>query len=256
MTPTAAAPVGLGLEGRTALVTGGAQGIGAVVAARLAAAGARGAVLDLHPAQALPPGWSSTAVDVRDAGATAQAVAAAGRELGRLDVVVAAAGVVPPWTSLADLRLAEWDDVLAVNVRGLVATLQAAAPLMGDGGSFVAVGSLNSWRGDPNLMSYVASKHAVLGVVRSAALELGPSGIRVNAVGPGPVATDALLGRLERRHAAGGPSPEQALADAGRRTALGRTATVDEVASAVLLLASPLSSGITGHLLPVDAGTT
>ena len=251
-----AAADGLGLEGRTALVTGGAAGIGAAVAARLAAAGVHGVVLDLHAAQDLPPGWSSAAVDVRDAGATERAVETAGRELGRLDVVVAAAGIVPPWTSLADLRLAEWDDVLAVNVRGLVATLRAAVPSMGPGGSVVAVGSLNSWRGDPNLMSYVASKHAVLGVVRSAALELGPAGIRVNAVGPGPVATDALLGRLERRHAAGGPSPEQALAAAGSRTALGRTVTVDEVAAAVLLLASPLSSGITGHLLPVDAGIT
>ena len=116
------------------------------------------------------------------------------------------------------------------------------------------IASLNAWRGDGNLISYTASKHAVLGLVRSAALDLGRRGIRVNAVAPGPVATEALLARLRRREASGGAAVEEALAAASSATALGRIATADEVAGAVLFLASDLSSGITGHLLPIDGG--
>ena len=123
-----------------------------------------------------------------------------------------------------------------------------------DGGAIVAVGSVNSWRGDRNLASYAASKHAVLGLVRSFALDLGRRGIRVNALGPGPIATDALLERMRTRERERGIPVEDALAGARAQTALGRIATIDEVAAAALFLSSDLSSGITGHLLPVDAG--
>src|SRR5262249_39138903 len=110
------------------------------------------------------------------------------------------------------------------------------------------------WKGDPNLLSYTASKHAVLGLVRSAALDLGRRGVRVNAIAPGPIATDALLGRMRRRALETGASVEDALAAAARQTALGRIATVAEAAAAALFLASDLPSGITGQLLPVDGG--
>ena len=125
---------------------------------------------------------------------------------------------------------------------------------MPEGGAIVAIGSLNSWYGDPNLTTYVASKHAVLGIVRSAARDLGRRGIRVNAIGPGPIATDALLSRMSRRERELGIPVSEALDAAASRTALGRMATIEEVAGAALFLASELSSGITGHLLPVDAG--
>jgi NAD(P)-dependent dehydrogenase (short-subunit alcohol dehydrogenase family) len=116
------------------------------------------------------------------------------------------------------------------------------------------MGSLTSWRGDPNIAAYVASKHAVLGLTRSAALDLGRRGVRVNAVGPGPVATDALLERLETRERERGLAVADALAGAGAQTALGRMVTVEEVADTVLFLGCGLSSGITGQLLAVDAG--
>lgn len=251
------APGGPGwLTDRRAVVTGGANGLGAAIAGALHSAGARGAVLDLPSAlQHLPPeGWVSAAVDVRDEESVHAAFSEAVGALGGIDIVVAAAGVVPPWTGVSDLRLDDWDEVFRVNSRGVVATIQHALPAMGRGGAIVVIASLNAWRGDPNLMSYTASKHAVLGIVRSAALELGPSGIRVNAVAPGPVATEAMLARLSRRQAERGLSERAALEEAAARTALGRIATVDEVAGAVLFLASDLSSGVTGHLLPVDAG--
>jgi NAD(P)-dependent dehydrogenase (short-subunit alcohol dehydrogenase family) len=167
---------------------------------------------------------------------------------------VAAAGIVPGWAGIAETDLERWDAIFAVNVRGMVATLKHAAPLLREGSAVVLIGSLNSWRGDPNIASYVASKHAVLGIVRSAALDLGRRGIRVNALGPGPVATDALLARMADRERTLGVPVETALASAAAQTALGRIVRVEEVADAALFLASGLSSGITGQLLPIDAG--
>ena len=240
------------LDGRVAVVTGGANGLGLAIAERFAAEGAGGYVLDLADAVGggRPVGWEAVAVDVGDE----PSLAAAFARVARCDVVVAAAGIVPGWAPTAEVDLATWDDVFRVNARGVMATIKHAAPVLRDGAAVVAMGSLNSWRGDPNIAAYVGSKHAVLGIVRSAALDLGRRGIRVNALGPGPIATDALLARMRRREAERGISVEDALAAAAHQTALGRIATVDEVANAALFLASDLSSGITGHLIPVDAG--
>jgi len=235
------------LMGRRALVTGGASGIGAAIATRFAEEGATGVVFDVADADP-PDGWSARRVDLRDEAAVSAALD------GTLDIVVAAAGIVPPWSRVAELDLAQWDEVFAVNTRGVAATLKHAAPRLRDGGAIVVVASLNSWRGDPNLAVYAASKHATLGLVRSAALDLGGRGIRVNAIAPGPIATDALLERMRRRSEAGGLSVDDALAAAAAGTSLGRIATVDDVANAALFLASDLAGGITGHLLPVDGG--
>jgi NAD(P)-dependent dehydrogenase (short-subunit alcohol dehydrogenase family) len=241
------------LAEKTAVVTGGANGLGAGIVRCFAAADARGAVLDLTK-EDVPAGWSSVAADVRDDDAVAAAFAEIAAAHPSIDVLVAAAGVVPGWADVESIDLAQWDDVFAVNVRGMLSTIQHALPLMAPGGAIVAIGSLNSWYGDPNLTTYVASKHAVLGIVRSAALDLGRRDIRVNAIGPGPIATDALLSRMARRERELGIPVADALDAAARRTALGRMATIEEVAGAALFLASDLSSGITGHLLPVDAG--
>lgn len=239
------------LDGTFAAVTGGARGLGAGIVRRFAAEGARGVVLDLPSVLAeVPDGWAGIPVDVRDEESVRQAFA----DIDRLDVLVAAAGIVPGWAGIADTDLEGWDEVFAVNVRGIVAALKHAAPVLGDGASVVLIGSLNSRRGDPNIASYVASKHAVLGITRSAALDLGRRGIRVNALGPGPVATEALLARMATRERELGTPVAVALERAAEQTALGRIVTVEEVADAALFFASRLSSGITGQLLPVDAG--
>jgi NAD(P)-dependent dehydrogenase (short-subunit alcohol dehydrogenase family) len=248
------------LAGRRAVVTGGASGIGAGIVRVLADAGAdRGAVLDLREAlsrASLPGGWTGVPVDLRDAGFTARAFEAVRESLGTIDVLVAAAGVVPLWTGVESMDLVEWDDVLDVNARGVLCSMREALPAMPDDGAIVVIASQNAWRGSAVLPAYAASKHAVLGLVRSAALELGPRGIRVNAVGPGSVATDAYRSRLARRAAGQGPSVAEALEHDAGRTALRRLATVDEVANGVLFLASRLASGVTGHILPVGAWVT
>jgi NAD(P)-dependent dehydrogenase (short-subunit alcohol dehydrogenase family) len=231
------------------VVTGGASGIGLAIAQVLATAGAHGTVIDLRGAD-LPDGWTSVEADVRDDDSVRSAI----EPLGGIDVLVLAAGIVPPWSGLTGFDAEEWTNVLGVNVFGVASSFAHALGHLRDGAAVVAIASLNSWRGDPNIPAYAASKHAVLGIVRSAALELGHRGIRVNAIAPGPIATDALLARMARReHELGTPVPN-ALEAAASATALGRMATVEEVARVALFLASDLSSGVTGHMVPVDGG--
>ena len=242
------------LTSRVALVTGGTRGLGAAIARTFAGAGATGAVLDLETGPC-PDGWISVAADVTDEGDVERAVAATTDRFGRLDVVVANAGVVPLWSSTADFDLDALDRTLAVNVRGVAATLKhGARALQSDGGTVVVTASMNAHKAAPAQAAYTASKHAVLGLVRTAALDLGPHGIRVNAVGPGPVLTEAFRERLVRREAEGGLKVEEAVRQLAAGTALGRLVTEEDVARAVLFLACDLSSGISGALIPVDAG--
>lgn len=235
------------LDGRIAAVTGGARGLGAAIAARFRAEGARVVTLDLAEAD--------ETCDVTEEAQVAAAFARIGARHGRLDVLVANAGLVPGWREITALDMAEWDRVFAVNVRGVALCLKHAVPLMPRGGSVVAMGSIMSEKGAPRQALYNATKHAVLGIVRVAAQELGPRGIRVNALGPGPIATAALRARVVARAESGlGPTPEEALAAFDAETPLGRAATEEEVAKAALFLASDLASAVSGRLLRVDSG--
>ena len=256
--PRDSATTGRLLDGKIAFVTGAAAGLGRAIAERLAAAGARGLAFDIVAAAGvLPPGWLGLQGNVAEEDDVARAVAQIAESFGRLDVVVANAGLVPPWRAIDAIDFEEWDAVFAVNVKGVAATMKHAAGLMQrQGGSIIAMGSLNSHRGHAGQCLYTASKHAVLGIVRTAARDLGRFGIRVNALGPGPVATDALIARVETRARAGGPAPDDAYAEFAAETSLGRMVATGDVAGAALFLASDLSDGISGQLLPVDAGLT
>ena len=243
------------LAGKVAFVTGSSTGLGRAIVEEFAAAGAIGAGFDIEDGDTLPGGWLDIRGDVTVEDEIAAAVARIGDEHGRLDSVVANAGLVPPGSETENIDLDEWDHVFAVNVRGVIATIKHSVPLMKrDGGSIVVMGSLNSRRAHGRQCLYTASKHAVLGIVRATALDLGRYGIRVNALGPGPIATDALLGRLHKRVGDGEPVPDEVLAQFASDTALGRMATEQDVARAAVFLASELSSGMTGQILPVDAG--
>jgi NAD(P)-dependent dehydrogenase (short-subunit alcohol dehydrogenase family) len=194
------------LEDKVALVTGAAAGIGRTIVRHLADAGALGLGFDVAAhCPDLPRDWLALQGDVCS-------------------------------------ELDEWDRVFAVNVRGVAATIKHAVPLMKPtGGSIIVMGSLNSRRAHPAQCLYTASKHAVLGIVRAVALDLGRFDIRVNALGPGPIATEALVDRIKTRAEGGGPAAKEALQQYAAETALGRIASEDDVARTALFLASTQS---------------
>ncbi|MEX1077867.1 MAG: SDR family oxidoreductase [Homoserinimonas sp.] len=242
------------LASRRFLVTGGAQGLGAAIVQRLVAAGASGLILDLAVSNTESYPWPALAVDVTDELAVRQAIRSDVEQYGPFGGLIAAAGIVPSWHTPADVDVEMLNRTLAVNLTGFVTAMKYAVNDMPRGSTIVAIGSVNSLRGDPNQLAYAASKHAVLGVVRSAAQSLGARGIRVNAIAPGPVATAALLKRMESRAERTGMSQAEALRAAERLTALGSLATADDVADAVMFLTGDRSAAITGQILAVDGG--
>jgi NAD(P)-dependent dehydrogenase (short-subunit alcohol dehydrogenase family) len=246
------------LAGRAVLITGGARGIGRAITGKFAANGARGIVLDREAVLAkadLPAGFSGRIADVSHEEDIAAAVAAAVSAFGRLDVVVVNAGIVPPWHETADLDLEEWNHVFAVNARGVAATLKHAVPAMKTaGGSIVVTASINVIKGAARQLVYTASKHAVRGIVCCAALDLGRYNIRVNALAPGPVLSEALRERIRYRQTLGGPSEAQSEVELAAQTPLIRIATEEDIAKGALFLASDLASAVTGHMLPIDGG--
>lgn len=245
------------LAGRTVVVTGGANGMGAEIVRQFAAHGVRrGAVLDLPHTlgrASPPPGWIEVGVDLRDDASIAAAFGRVGEELGDVDALVACAGIVPLWSTIGGLDMAEWDDVMAVNAGGVLRSIRGCLPLLHPPASIVVIASQNAYQAHAHSVSYTASKHAVLGVVRTAALELGPSGIRVNAIAPGSIATEAYLGRLRIREREMGVPVEEALDGDRRRTVLGKLATPAEVASVAAFLVSDLAAAVSGHMIPVGA---
>lgn len=244
------------LAGRTAVVTGAAGGLGRAIADRLAASGARIVAFDLPDAlDALPPEWEGVALDLTDPTAAEQMQRVATR-LGSVSVVVANAGLVPRWRGITELDAVEWQRVMAVNVWGVAITLGSFAEALATSGhgSGIVMASINGYRAHPKQVLYTASKHAVIGVMRAAAMDLGQKGVRVNALAPGPIATEALLSRITARHAAGGPAPEVALGALAAETMLGRMATQQDVANLAHFLASDAAAGLTGHVYPVEAG--
>lgn len=246
----------LSLKGRRAVVAGAARGLGRAIAARLAEAGAVIIAVDLLDiANDLPAGFQTEAIDLAADQAPDQLAELADR-LETVDILIANAGLVPPWRGIDQLDLEEWDRVMRVNVFGVAATIGAfAGALERSGrGAVVAMASINGYKAHPKQVLYTASKHAVIGVVRAAALDLGPRNIRVNALAPGPIATEALKSRVQNRHEAGGPPLDEALAVLAAETALGRLATEADVANAAVFLACEASGGMTGVVLPVEAG--
>jgi NAD(P)-dependent dehydrogenase (short-subunit alcohol dehydrogenase family) len=246
------------LDGKVCFVTGGSNGLGRATIDIFLGNGAVGTAADVVQVSSeapLPAGFDHVPTDVTDEQSLQTSISNTVRRFGKLDVVVANAGIVPPWSAAEDLDLTTWSKVLAVNVQGIAATLKHTTPaLKKHGGSIVITASITSYRGTAFQMLYTASKHAALGIIRAGAFELGRHLIRVNGIAPGPIATDALLDRIRSRADQGGMSEDEALALHANETSLNRMVTATEVGKAALFLACDLSSGVTGILLPVDAG--
>jgi NAD(P)-dependent dehydrogenase (short-subunit alcohol dehydrogenase family) len=224
-----------------ALVVGGASGIGRACADALLAAGWPTVTADLRPAEG---DTSAIALDARDREAAGAAAAQVAEAHGGIGAVVYAAGTARV-TPILEIEAREWDLVIGVNLTGAFNVLQACAPHIPDGGSLTVISSVDSAAPVPGLAHYCASKAGVEALVRSAALELGPRGVRCNAVLPGVVRTPLMEPMLAR--------PEVADAFVAQ-TPLGRIADGADIAEVVAFLASPAARWITGVALPVDGG--
>lgn len=245
------------MTGRIALVTGAARGLGLAVAEALTQRGATVVLADLDEAavHAAAQGLESAeavGLDVRDEAATARVVADVVERHGRLDVVVANAGVgrVKP---LVEMSLADWREVMAVNLDGIFLTVVAAARAMAPRGegAIVTMGSITAFAGAPGIGDYAAAKAAVVNLTKTLATELRPAGVRVNAVCPGFIET-ALVNEAKADFDA--LLPEGMTLDDVIAARQGRYGEPAEVADAVCFLASDRASWITGTALVIDGG--
>jgi NAD(P)-dependent dehydrogenase (short-subunit alcohol dehydrogenase family) len=241
-------------EGMNALVTGGASGIGAAVATMLLARGARVAVLDRETAGA-PDGTLAVKADVTDDAAVREAVDLAAGELGGLHTVVSNAGIGSIGT-VEDNADDEWTRVLDINVLGMVRTARHALPHLRRAAearpgavSITQTCSIAATAGLPQRALYSASKGAVLSLTLAMAADHVREGIRVNCVNPGTADTP-WIGRLLGQ--ADDPAAERSALNA--RQPLGRLVSADEVAAAIVYLASPAAASVTGTALAVDGG--
>jgi NAD(P)-dependent dehydrogenase (short-subunit alcohol dehydrogenase family) len=230
---------------RTAVVTGGGSGIGRSIAARLSADGHRVAVLDLDPTG---PEFAQKA-DVTDRGQVDDALAAVRAELGPVTILVNAAGL-DGFKRFENITFEAWQRVIDVNLNGVFHCVQAVLPdmLAAGWGRIVNISSSSAHSGQPHMAHYVAAKSAVNGLTKALALELGPSGITVNAVPPGFIDTP-MLRRAEARGLLGAPVEYHI-----EQTPVRRIGRPEDIAAACAFLASEEAGYITGQLLGVNGG--
>ena len=241
----------LDFRNRTAVITGGAAGIGLAIAQRLAASGARLALWDRDAAAleaakaALPSGAIAHALDVADGDAVERAASAAASALGRIDVLVCSAGITGPNVTTWDYPPDAWRKVMDVNVNGLFYCNRAVVPIMlkNDYGRIVNIASVAGKEGNPNASAYSTSKAAVIGLTKSLGKELAKTGIRVNCVTPAAVRT-AIFDQMSQQH----------IDFMLSKIPIGRFGTVDEIASLVCWLASEDCSFSTGGVFDISGG--
>ena len=250
------------LDGKIAAVTGGASGIGEATVRRFVAEGASVAFCDrdgergrrvASELEATGARVAFTQVDVDTEAACVGFINNAAQRFGRLDILVNNAGI-RKYEKIDQASAASWNEILNVNLMGYVFCAKAAIPLMrrNKGGAIVNVASVRSVIAGGGNPQYDTTKAAVAGLTRALAADHSPDGIRVNAVGPGPIFTPFH----QRRIAASGQTVEQYNANAAQGTMLKRPGRAEEVAAAILFLASDDASYVTGALLFVDGGMT
>lgn len=248
------------LKGKVAIITGAAGGIGAAAAKRFIAEGAKVVMVDLSEkdlkkaARRLDPKRVELcAADVTQVADTKRYIAAAVKRFGGVDILLANAGIEGRVAKITDYPEDVFDRVLAVNVRGVWLGLKYVIPAMKKRGkgSIVITSSTAGIKGAPNMSAYITSKHAVVGMMRSIALECAPLGIRVNTVNPSATET-RMMRSIERGNAPDNPALIREKVEAS--TPLGRYGEPAEIAELMLFLASDQSSFCTGGVYSIDGG--
>jgi NAD(P)-dependent dehydrogenase (short-subunit alcohol dehydrogenase family) len=250
----------LRLEGRSAIVTGGARGIGRHYSLALAAEGARVMIADIADGAALAQeiavrhghnAVASTVFDVSEEDAVHRVVAATVERFGKIDVLVNNAALFAPLAPSActDIDVELWDKVMAVNVRGPFLMVKHVVPHMAAQGygKIINIGSGTAYKGIPSMLHYVTSKGAITAFTRALSRELGEKGIRVNTLAPGLVMSDTIL--ENRAHI------EQARGPVVASRALRRDEMPEDLIGALVFLASAESDFITGQTIAVDGGS-
>lgn len=250
------------LAGKVAVVTGGSAGIGLATGRLFAAEGAAVVLVDLDAeglqAAVAEIGLASVShavADVSDEAQMRSALQAAVDRHGRLDVLFCNAGTEGRIAPLTEMPVEDFDRVMAVNVRGVFLGLKHALPLMQrqGSGSIIITSSVAGFKGAAHLAPYAASKHAVVGLMRSAVLETGASGVRINTIHPSPIET-RMMRAIEHGRAPGAEAAAKQMIT--RRIPAGRYGTAEEVAATALFLASDDSRYCTGGRYSVDGGMT
>lgn len=253
------------LHDEVVLVTGAGRGIGRAIALRcaddgahLALAGRSTELLEETANMVRKLGRRATVVpvDLRDPTSIESGVAQVCLEFGRIDVLVANSGIAGPTAPVWQVDPQEWDDTMDVNLTGTYRCCRAVFPAMVERhrGNIVVVGSMTGKRPLAARSAYAASKLALVGFVRTAALDVGPYGVRINLVSPGPVSGARLDRVLATQVATSGIAPHEAARTMFGDAPLGRPVNPEEVASAVAFLASDDAAGITGEDLNVSCG--
>jgi len=246
------------MSNRTIIVTGGSRGLGATITRTFHAAGDHVVIAarnDTGLARELGTRARFVPTNVRDPETLRAAVANAMAWTGRLDVLVNNAGY-SAWRTLAEIDESFWSEMIGTNLKGVLFASQAAAAVMGRGAAIVNISSLAGKRGSANNSVYCASKFGVNGITQSLAKELGPRGIRVNAVCPVYLRTAGLEGALAEPHSpAAGRDLSAYLSEfAASQAALGVLPTEEQVAQACFFLASAAAGAITAQCINVDCG--